>query len=691
MIEIAIDTGGTFTDGIAVEDRRSVTSAKFPTNASDPATGIMGCIKLLAEERNLAERDLLADTGTIVVGTTLATNCIVENRGLAKCCLLYTKGFRDIPELGRRIPKADIYNPRLPDPSVLIQRHLRFGVEERIQFDGKVLTPLHENDVLEALRRAKAHGIEVPVVCFLNSYANPAHEERAAEIIRSEFPDVIVSTHVLRRWIEWDRLTTAALAGSVKPVLRRFVTTLIERLNDADFKGTLLFVTCSGGVATPDVCLDNPALLIGSGPAAGPLLGAFLAELKDFENAIVCDMGGTSFDVSVLPHRTILTTTETAIGEYRSGCEAVDLDSLGAGGGSIAKIDRRGILQVGPASAGADPGPACYGKGGLLPTVTDADVVLGYIPADYFLGGRISLDRDRAEKAIYEHVARPLGVDLIEAAYAISSLVESNMAEMVLLSTVRKGFDPRDFKLVVGGGAGPVHAIAIASRLGIKQLYIPKLASLFCTLGISLADYKSILGRMLYRGQDEVGLDEFKNLYHSLEEEGRATLVRQGVTEQDMRFIRGAEMRYSGQLHDVEVSLPATTRGALFTGEDFIALIRAFHERHKAIYGYSDSAMPAIFATLKLQAKGIRPSIEMVEQPFASRNPSAALRRKRNVYFKELGGFVETPCYDTGRLQHGNVVRGPAILEHPQTTVVVPKDAELTIDAYGNYSVVRAS
>jgi N-methylhydantoinase A len=690
VIEIAIDTGGTFTDGIAVEDRRKVSSAKFPTNVTDPASGIMGCIGLLAEERQLTQQELLADTATVVVGTTLATNCIVQNSGLAKCGLLYTKGFRDIPELGRRLPKSDIYNARLPPPGVLIPRHLRFGIEERVQFDGTVITALNEDDVREAARQAKAHGIEVPVICFLNSYVNPAHEERTADIIRDEFPDVVVSSRVLRRWIEWDRLTTAALAGSVKPVLRRFVTNLVERLKEAKFKGTLLFVTCSGGVATPEVCLDNPALLIGSGPAAGPLLGAFLAELNDFENAVICDMGGTSFDISILPQRTILTTTETAIGDYRSGCEAVDLDTLGAGGGSIAAVDRRGILQVGPASAGAVPGPACYNKGGSLPTVTDANVVLGYVPTDYFLGGKMPLDKARAEKAIRDHVAKPLGIDVIEAACAISSLVESNMAEMVLLSAVRKGYDPRDFRFVAGGGAGPIHAAPIAFKLGMQQVYIPKLASLFCTLGISLADYKCMLSRMLYRREDEVRIDDLNTFYQVLEDEGRLTLQRQGVPDERMQFIRGAEMRYSGQLHDIEILLPAAPAGTPFTKADLDALLQAFHDRHKAVYGYSDKNMPAIFSTLKLQAKGIRPSIELVAEPFSSADPSAALKRKREVYSKERGRFIEMLCYNAAQLKHGNIVLGPAILEHPQTTILVPDGAELAVDAYGNYSIVRA-
>jgi len=692
MLEITIDTGGTFTDGVLIDGQQNISMAKFPTNPADPSTSIMGCIKLLAQERKLTEKELLASTSGLVIGTTFATNCILEGKG-AKCCLLHTKGFKDIPELGRRIPKDDIYNIKVPPPPTLIPRYLRFAVEERIQFDGEILTPLNEDDVLKAMRRAKEENAEVPVICFLHSYINPVHEEKAAEIIKPEYPDVVVSSRILKRWIEWDRLTTATLAGYVKPALSRFVATLKERMNEYNFNGSLLFVTCAGGVATPEVCLDNPALLIGSGPSAGPLLGHFLAELSDFNNIMICDMGGTSFDVSMLPERRVVTTTQTRIGDYVSACEAVDVSSIGVGGGSIAWIDDYGILHVGPSSTGANPGPACYDKGGQMPTVTDADVVLGYIPADYFLGGTTTLDAGLAEKVIAEKIAKPLGIDVVEAAYAISSLIEANMTERIMLSAVTKGLDPQDFTVIFGGGAGPVHAVGIAAGINIRQLYIPRHAPVFCAFGIMVADYKHILSSFLYRRQDEVDVDEVKGIYHSLEEAGAAILAQQGVAEEDKEFIHGAEIRYFGQIHDIEVLLPATRRGEPITGETFKALIDGFHERHKAIYGRSDPGMEVIIGALKLQAIGERHHADLIKKQLftkeASKDASAALKRKRRVYFKELGGFVETPCYDPDRLQYGNSIMGPAIVEERRTTIVLPGGAELTVDIYGNYLVRR--
>ncbi len=688
MFEIVIDTGGTFTDAVLIDDQRKINTAKFPTNVADPSMSILGCIGLLAQQRNLTDRQLLGDTVTLVIGTTLSTNCILEKKG-AKCCLIYTKGFRDIPELGSKIWQRDIYNLRLPPPNYLIPRYLRFGVEERMRYDGKVITPLNEDDVFEALRKAKQHQVEVPVVCFLHSYINPSHEEKASEIIKAQYPDVVVSSHILRRWIEYDRLSTAEIAGYVKPITTRFLRALDKHLKEANFRGTSLLITCTGGVASPEVCIDNPTLLIGSGPAAGPLLGQFLGKQVGFENVIVLDMGGTSSDRSMLPGLNISTTTQMKIGEYKNASESVDVASIGAGGGSIARLDERKMLYVGPESAGADPGPACYGKGGELPTVTDADVVLGYIPADYFLGGTILLDKGLSEKAIEEKIAKPLGIDRVEAAYAISSLVEDNMANEIFLVAIKKGLDPRNFTLIVGGGAGPVHAISVASKLGIKEVYIPRQAAVFCAFGASLADYKYILTRFLYRRDDELDMEMVKTLFDSLEKEGVDILTRQGVSKKDMKLIHGAEMRYFGQLNDVDVALSDGREGEPFTEATLKELIRRFHEQHKTLFGWSDPSLPCIISTLKLQAIGLRPPARLEKQPIHPKDSSSALKRRREVYFKGFGGFVNTPCYDADKLRYGNVISGPAIIEEAKTTIVLHPGTELTVDAYENYLIRR--
>jgi N-methylhydantoinase A/oxoprolinase/acetone carboxylase beta subunit len=317
MFEIVIDTGGTFTDAVLMDEDRSIRTAKFLTDTAEPANSIMGCIGILADQLGVTEHDVLAKTSTLVVGTTLSTNCVLEKKG-AKCCLLYTKGFRDIPELGEKVRNRDIYNLKTPPPSYLIPRYLRFGIEERTLYDGQILTPLNEADVREAVSKAKAQDVEVPVICFLHSYSNPEHEEKAAELIRDDYPDVVVSSHILRRWMQYYRLSTAELAAYVKPTTTRFVRSLDKRMKDSSFKGTSLFVSCAGGVTTPELCLDNPTLLIGSGPAAGPLLGKFLAELAGFHNVIVLDVGGTSSDLALLPDLAIATTTRRGSANSRA-------------------------------------------------------------------------------------------------------------------------------------------------------------------------------------------------------------------------------------------------------------------------------------------------------------------------------------------------------------------------------------
>jgi len=489
--------------------------------------------------------------------------------------------------------------------------------------------------------------------------------------------------------MEWDRLSTAMIAGSVKPVVTRFIEGLNEQLKSGNFTGTTLFTTCIGGVASPELCLDNPALLIGSGPASGPLLGRFLAKLCNFENVIVIDMGGTTFDISMLPGATIHVTPEMRVGDFINALESVDVTSIGAGGGSIAWVDSRNILQVGPSSAGADPGPACYRKGGQNPTVTDADIILGYIPADFFLGGTIPLDINLAKNAIAKNIAKPLNLDTVAAAHAISALVEDNMAQGIFLSSVERGLDPRDFTLVAGGGAGPVHAAAIASRLGISQIYIPKQAAVFCALGAALANYEYVLNLCIYRSEAQLNVDELKGWYHALEEEGFNTLARQGLTKENMKLARGAEMRYFGQLRDIVIFLPENQSGEPFTDQTLKDLIREFHAKHQAIYGWSDPTMAIAISTLKLRAIGVRRPVELIKQPQSGRDASAALKRKRQVYFQELGGFIETPCYDADQLKYGNMIEGPAIVEDPTTTIVVPKGAELTVDAYHNYLIRR--
>lgn len=688
MFEIAIDTGGTFTDGVLIDDENRISVGKYFTDMAHPEKSLAGCISILAKERGLTPRKLIAGTSTIVVGTTIATNSIVSRTG-AKCCMITTKGFRDMLELSSRIPKEDPYDLRVPPPQYLIPRYLRFEVEERMQFDGRVITPLNVADVKAALRKAKKHQVDVPVVCFLHSYMNPEHEEEAAEIIKAEFPNVVISSRILRKRMEGYRFHTAVLAGYVSTQIANFVGKLEAYLKGESFKGTLLFSTTAGGVATPEICLRNPSLLIGSGPAAGPLFARLLGELSGIRDVASVDVGGTTADLCILPDGKITTTTEMIVADHRNAVEAVDVTSVGVGGGAIARIDDRGILCVGPESAGANPGPACYGKGGERPTLTDADVILGTIPPDYFLGGAVPLHADLAKKAIKNCIADPLGMDVVEAAHAILSIAEENVAKRILLNFVKTGYDPREFTLVVGGGAGPVHGAGVAERLEMSKLYVPRHAGVFCPFGILIADFKHILSRFYYRSGDAIRADELKKLYLSLEKEGVSVLKRQGLDQKGIRVARGAAMRYVGQLHSIDIFLPEAPPGEPFGEEERMDLIRLFNERHAAIYGRSDPSMPVTVEEVKLHAIGKRRGFQMTKERRRGEDSSKAMKRQRPVYFRDRRGFAETPCYDGGLLRHGNVVTGPAIIEEAKTTLVVPSNYRLTVDAYGNFLMRR--
>jgi N-methylhydantoinase A len=689
MFEIMIDTGGTFTDGVLIDEKQGLTVAKAQTLPSDPARGILNCIERLAEERSMTQQELLRNTKAVTIGTTLPTNTIIQEKG-AKCCLIHTKGFRDVFELGRTIPKTDIYNLKVASPKILIPRHLRYGVEERTQYDGSVVTHLNEVDVRTAVALAKKQGVEVPVVCFLHSYVNPSHEERAAEIIREEYPNVVVSSRILRRWIEYDRASTATYAAYVKPLLTRFVDTLKSQLAEAHFAGTLLFSTGLGDVATADMVVENPGTVVGSGVATGALFGKFLAELCSFDNVVTFDMGGTSLDIAVLQNRTISTTSEMVIDGQKNAMESMDVTSIGAGGGSIGWIDLQGVLRVGPHSAGADPGPACYGKGGTEPTVTDANVVLGYIPTDYFLGGKIILDRALAEKSM-EKVAAQSGIDTVQAAYTITSLEEAIMGEKVFLSIVEKGYDPRDFVLLVGGGAGAVHGAAVAKRIGIKQVYIPKHAAVFSALGGFVADYGYNLSRFLGKRDDEADAGSIQPLYAAMEAEAVDTLARQGVERKGLTVVRGAEMRYYGQLRDINITLPESVLDGPFEEANMKELIATFHARHRGLYGHSNPNLPVMIALLKLRVFSRRRPLEWPEMPEGETDSSAAIKRKRQVYWKEQGGFYETPCYDGDKLRNGSVIVGPAVIEEQKTTVVIPPGCVARVDAYDNYVISTQS
>lgn len=686
--KVAIDVGGTFTDCILLDGKGNYSIAKVPTTPDDPIKGIFSSLKTVAEtERNIKLEELLERCDALIVGSTVATNAVLQEKG-PRCCMITTKGFRDILEM-RPIVKKEVYNFRLPKPKVLIPRYLRFVVEERMSVTGEVLVPLSEADGVKAARKAKTLGCDVIVICFLHSYVNNAHERRMGEIARAEHPgaEVILSSNVLSRPPEYDRFSTAALSGYISRVCSSFLRALDNRLKEANYHGSLLITTSNAGVTTVEQAIEQPVQLLSSGPAAGVLAGSFLGKLSGIKNVITGDMGGTSFDVSLLPGGRILTTDESMVGDQKNAAHIVDVRSVGAGGGSIAHLDHRGILCVGPDSAGAEPGPACYGRGGNKPTVTDADVVLGYIPADYFLGGRLKLHYAMAEQTIKKDIALPLKIDVAEAACSICSIVNAAMANEIFLACVSLGYDPRDFVFCAAGGAGATHVFDVAFRLGIKQIYIPRIASAFCAFGMmASADFRYEFSHAYPHLQNQFDLKEVDGIYNDMEQKGLALLKRiKGITNEQIKVRRGADVRYFAQAYDIEAWIPETGPAKHITNKDIDTLFANFHNRHEDIYGHADRTMMTASTGLRLEVRGERPRILIAEQEPATEDPSPGLKRKRQVYFKELGGFTEILCYDGDKLQYGNVVKGPAVIEEKMTTVIIPPEASLSVDQWGNY------
>ena len=678
---ILIDTGGTFTDGVCVDEKGNLFTAKSPTTPEDLTIGTMNVVDALAKLCGMERKELLDLTGTVVNGTTAGTNAVLTKQG-AKLGIICTKGFPDVIEL-RRVPKIDMFNWRMPFPKPLVPRRLRVEVEERIDRRGEVRTPLNEASVHEAVAYLAQQGVEAIVVALLFSFLNDTHEKRVAEIIREDLPGVpcSISSAVLPMIGEYERTSTAVIDAYIRPIMGNYIHSLRDQLIKEGFRGELLFMQNNGGTGTWNVALETPATLALSGPAAGPSAAAIIGGLYGENNMLSVDMGGTSYDILIIDKGRFLTKTESLIADNRFSLPVIDVHTIGSGGGSIAWFDVSNTLHVGPRSAQAVPGPACYDRGGEEPTVTDANVVLGYISPDYFLGGKMALRRDLAEKAIKEKVADRLKVSVVEGAAAIYKIINSTMADGTRQTFTRKGYDPRDFTICAAGAACPAHAIKIAEELGISKVLIPKHAPVYCAFGMTGADLKHDYARFYFAGGKDLDLARVKGLYDEMEAEGLATLEKEGVPEGLRVLERSMMVRYHGQFREIEVKWPSGP----IDGGTIAAGIAAFHARHEELFGYGDKNYPIDFMAWKLTAIGRVSPPELKPLKEGGPDPSAALKGTRDAYFEETGAFVRTAVYDGDRLTNGNVLEGPCIVEEKMTTVVIPPGNKMRVGAYGDY------
>jgi N-methylhydantoinase A len=677
---IGIDVGGTFTDLVLAGPNGLIVLDKHPTTPHDQSDGVLGGIGLLAARQGLAPGALLARTDLIVHGTTTADNTMIEMSG-ATTGLITSDGHRDEIEI-RRGYKENIWDPALPPPPPVCPRRRRYGVPERLDFEGNVVVPLDEETVRRALRRMKLQGVDSLAVVFLFSFVNPAHERRVREIATEELPGAMLSLshRVMPSAPEFERTSTTLVNAYVGPRIGRYLGRLEARLREGGFAGELLIMQSNGGVMPGGYVAEKAVAVMGSGPAGGVNGATAVAGAADIRDFISVDMGGTSYDVCLVRGG----TPEVKAGwnwhhRYLIGLPMVDVQSVGAGGGSIASVVE-GALHVGPDSAGAPPGPICYGRGGVEPTVTDANLVLGYLNPALFSGGTMRLDVEGAHAAIRERVAKPLGLSVVEAADGIFRLVNANMANAVRKVSAGRGIDPRPLALVVFGGNGPVHAGMQAAELGIRRIFVPKLAPAFSALGLLMSDHVVDEMRSYISPVGRVDVARVNRLFADMEEAARAALGA-GKNGRRLRLERMAALCYPGQTFDMPV--PLAGRGGTVTARVLAETVERFHRFHEELHTYACRDEEPILRGLRLKAvaEGEKPAF-----PRLPRKPSGSPRLgARKAFFR--GRFVATPIYDGSRLTPGHAILGPAIVEEPFTTIVVYPGHRAAVDALGNYTI----
>jgi N-methylhydantoinase A len=685
---IGIDVGGTFTDFVVLDPSQRLSHGKVPSTPRDESEGVLAAVQQVSQREKRELRDLLRQTDLIILGTTVVTNAMLELKG-SNTGMITTKGFRDVIEL-RCNYKESLFDLKLPPPYPIVLRRKRLGVAERVDYTGKVIVPLDEDEARQAVRMLKTLGVESIAVCFLFSYMNPAHELRLRQIIREEHPEATVSLshEILPQVREFERFSTTIVNAYVSPHLKKYLTHLTRIFTERGFSGELLVMQSNGGMMHADFAAERGVELALSGPSGGVVAAAHLGKLTGDKDLITMDMGGTSYDVCVIKDGVPELSSSYWLNRYRIGLPMIDIHTIGAGGGSVAWVDKGGGLRVGPRSAGAEPGPACYGLGGVEPTVTDADVVLGYIDPNYFLGGKIKLNAELAREAIEEKVAKPLGISLVEAASGIFRIVNNNMNNAIRYVSVMRGKDPRDFALVAFGGAGPVHAGAQIKDLKIRTILVPKTAPMFSALGAVLSDFKTSRVQSFHMRSTNRNVEALNEVFQRMYEEAISLLNRSRADLQRTDVRRYIDLRYIRQVHEVTVELPLGNKP--LTLEDLDQIFNAFHDYHETLYAFKRPGFPVETINLRLDLVGVRAPVELERIKRNGGSPDSARKGTRGVYFDEWKDYVETPVYDGSRITPGYQIKGHAIVEEPETTIVILPGQTMELDPYHTY-VIRSS
>lgn len=675
---IGTDIGGTFTD-VAVIDTAGVGIFKAPSTPADPIIGLRNALAKAAAARGLALEELLADCAVFVHGTTIATNVLLEGKG-ACVGLLTTAGFRDSLAI-RRGRREHPWDHRRPNPPLLVPRWLRLGINERVDKHGVIERPVDPAEVTAASRTFREAGVESVAVCLFNAFLNPGNEREIGRLLRAVLPGIAVtlSTDILPVLGEYERTSTAVVNAYVAPRTSRYLEALSDQLTAARLAAPLLVTQNGGGLAVAREAAARPAALTVSGPAAGAAAAALFGRLIGEQNIISLDMGGTSCDLTLIRDGQAASVDELTIGGYHIAIPSVDVGTVGAGGGTIGWVDPAGLLRMGPRSAGADPGPACYDRGGSEPTSTDAHLVLGRLDPSGFLGGEIPLNAAAACRAIERHVATPLGLDLRRAAAGMLRILNARMASAIRLMTVQRGDDPRRFCLIAAGGAGALHASALARELGIGKVYVPRGAAAYCATGMLEAprtrEYREpLVGPLL--GQDPAAITR---TLEGMMAHGRAALRGDDAAFGPITVLVSMALRYSGQ----QGSLPVPVALPLGPGS-LEALERSFHKRHAEVFGFERPGDRVEAMEVRLEALRPAPPLALSPAPPSSTR-TAVLGAAREAYVDDLESFADTAFYAGGQLSAGHVIAGPAVVAEPASTIAVGAYDQLEVDAYGNY------
>ena len=684
---LGIDAGGTFTDFVLADKSGNIKIYKTPSTPDDPTKAIEDGLKIISEDLEINPSDIISQSDLCINGTTVGLNALIQHKG-SPVGLICTEGHEDSIEI-RLGHKEDgyRYDPDYPPAVMLSPRFLRKGIRERILSNGKVKISINEDDVREACKIFVDEGVNSIAISFIWSVLNPSHEIIAEKIVREMMPNafITVGSRLYPQIREYTRTSTAVTNAYLSPTLKSYVSAINEYFISLGGENNVRYFQSNGGLATGDVMTDRSVYAINSGPASAPIAGLSIANPFKYKNVITVDMGGTSFDITLTKGGSTNLNKNVDFLRYRIGVPMIHVETLGAGGGSIAWIDEMGLLQVGPQSAGANPGPACYSKGGEKPTVSDANLVLGYLNPDGLIGGKLPLNYENAFSSIEKNIAKPLGMEVEKAAYGIFTIVNSNMVNGIRRVTVERGYDPRDFVLVAGGGATGAHITALAKEMGIDTVIVSKLSSGLCAYGQIISDVKyNYMATIPTRLDSIKAAEKINKTFKEIESKGIEHLNKDGFEEKKINTYRSLEMRYVGQIHECTVNIDFFE----ITEETLQNIKEAFHNRHEELYTYSEKDSPVELVNIESTIYGRidRPNYSELENKGQIND---ALKISRNLIFSEKGNVLKTPVYDGNKLSPGNLIDGPAVVEEDTATLVIENGWFLELHKSGTYIIKR--